>query len=317
MKVLFLDSVHPVLAERLEKAGMECIWVTTESLDELAAKLREAYGIVIRSRFVLDEPLLSRCPELRFVARSGSGLENIDLIAAEKKGIQVFNSPEGNRTAVAEHAIGMMLMLLNNLCRADRQVRNGKWIREGNRGGELEGRCIGIIGYGHTGSSFASRIAGFGCRVLAYDKYKKDFSTDYGRECSLEEIFREADVLSLHLPLTPETAYWLNSERIAKFHKPFLLVNTSRGSVVNTRDLVEALRKGLISGACLDVIEYEEHSFEAIGAGEKMPAAMQFLAASDKVVLTPHIAGWTRESYFKLSDVLADKILAWHNASGK
>lgn len=312
--MLFLDTVHPVLAERLEKAGMECIWLTTGSLKEIEAQLHEAFGIVIRSRFVLDEPVLSLCPQLRFIARSGSGLENIDVKAAEKMGIQVFNSPEGNRTAVAEHAIGMMLMLLNNLCRADRQVRNGKWIREGNRGGEIEGRCIGIIGFGNTGSAFASRIAAFGCRVLAYDKYKEGFGNKAVIECGLEDIYKEADVVSLHLPLTAETSYWLNAERISQFKKPFLLVNTSRGPVVNTNELAEAMRKGLITGACLDVIEYEEQSFEVLGFGEKMPASMQFLAASDKVVLTPHIAGWTRESYFKLSYVLADKILAWYNS---
>jgi len=311
--VLFLDTVHPVLAERLEHAGMACSWLTKESPDEIDSELRSAFGIVIRSRFLLDEHLLTRCPNLRFIARSGSGLENIDISAATKRGIQVFNSPEGNKTAVAEHAIGMMLMLLNNLCRADRQIRNGKWIREGNRGGELDGKCIGIIGYGNTGSAFASRIAAFGCRVLAYDKYKKNFANDFVREATLEDIYREADVLSLHLPLTQETHYWLDVNRISLFTKPFLLVNTARGAIVNTADLANALRQGSITGACLDVFEYEDVSFEALGSGEKAPAALQFLLSSDKVVLTPHVAGWTQESYFKLSAILADKILDWYH----
>ena len=241
---------------------------------------------------------------LKFIARSGAGMENIDLNYCNQKNIVCFNSPEGNRDAVAEHALGMLLSLFNKIHIADNEIRNGKWNREKNRGIELSGKTIGIIGYGNTGSAFAERLKGFNVNILVFDKYKKKYGNSFVKERSMKKIFAEADVLSLHIPLTEETKYLVNDAFIKKFKKKLFLINTSRGPIVKTDDLVKNLKRGKILGACLDVIEYEEGSFEKMEDG----SAFEFLKKSENVILTPHIAGWTVESYRKLSQILADKI---------
>lgn len=309
MNVLFLDSVHPILKERLNNAGYTCIERLTQPVSELGPDLNEAVGIVIRSRFQLNSDIFNKCPNLKFIARSGSGLENIDVKEAELRNIKIYNSPEGNCDAVAEHVIGMLLMLFNNLCRSDRQVRNGKWVREGNRGMELNNKTVGIIGYGHTGSALARKLTGFGCRIMAFDKYKSGFGTENIEESSMNELFDSCDIISFHLPLTEETRFLANELFFQSFKNPVCIVNSSRGPILNTADLVKAMQKDKIWGVCLDVLEYEETSFEYLSES-KMPDPLKWLSSSDKAVLTPHIAGWTRESYFKLSAVLADKILA-------
>jgi D-3-phosphoglycerate dehydrogenase len=305
MKVLFLDTAHPSLESGLSALGFSCTDGTKWSLEETKEKIGEFTGLVIRSRIILDQPLLTLANKLRFIARVGAGMEGIDTAFAGSKDIACLNAPEGNRDAVGEHAIGMLLSLMNNLLRADRQVRNGAWIREENRGRELGGKTVGIIGYGNTGSAFAEKLKGFKTHTLVYDKYKKNFSDAIVKESSLEEIFSEADVLSLHVPLTDETRSLVNNDFLKRFRKNIFLINTSRGPVVKTADLVKNLQSGKVLGACLDVLEYEEGSFETLRAGNP---DLNYLFQSDKVILTPHIAGWTHESHEKLAKVLLQKI---------
>jgi D-3-phosphoglycerate dehydrogenase len=308
-KVLFIDSQHPRLQKDLEVAGFSCDMQYEWDRAKIASELPNYIGIVIRSRVKLDKEIISKGTNLKFIARAGAGMENIDVAYAHSLGIHCLHAPEGNRDAVGEHAIGMLLSLFNNICRANTEVRNGVWIREGNRGVELQGKTVGIIGYGNMGSAFAKRLQGFGVTVLAYDKYEKDFSDEYVKEASLAEIFQEADVLSIHVPLTDETQYMINGSFLGKFQKNIYVINTARGKVVKTDDLVEGMKEGKILGACLDVLEYEALSFEGL-AKDKLPEPFQYLIKSDKVVLTPHIAGWTYESHEKIVAILAQKILA-------
>jgi len=307
-KILFIDSVHEVLHQRLESAGFACEMHHTAAREELLLIAKNYFGLVVRSRISIDKEFLDAASSLEFIARSGSGLENIDVKYAQSKRIEIFNSPEGNRDAVGEHAIGMLLMLMNNLHRADVEVRNGLWRREENRGHEIAGKTIGIIGYGVMGSGFAEKLSGFGCNIIAHDKYKKGFSSSRVKEVSLEEIFRETDILSIHLPFTDETKYYVNEEFVSRFHRPIYFINTSRGKIVETSALVSALKNGKVKGACLDVLEHEKSSLEGLES-DALSNDLKFILKSDSVVLSPHIAGWTNESYFKLSDVLADKIL--------
>jgi D-3-phosphoglycerate dehydrogenase / 2-oxoglutarate reductase len=306
-KVLFLDSVHPLIREALTAHGFTCDFNPHLTKEELEAILPCYFGVIIRSKFRLDEALLSKASSLRFIGRVGAGMENIDVRFAESLGILCLNSPEGNRDAVGEHALGMLLSLMNNINRADRQVREGKWIREANRGTEIKGKTVGIIGYGNMGSAFAQRLKGFEAQVIAYDKYKKDYSDDNVRETTLEEIFTFADILSMHIPLTEETHYLCDASFFGKFRKNIWFINTSRGAIVNTRDLAGQLRSGKIIGAALDVLECEDSSFE--GLSGQIPDSFRFLLQSDLVLLTPHIAGWTTESKIKLAEVLVEKIL--------
>lgn len=310
--MLFIDSVHPVLEERLTKLGVVCEHDYQSPKAVIEAKISNYQGVVIRSRFTLDNTFFDAATHLKFVARSGAGLENIDVAYAEKLGIKVINSPEGNRDAVGEHTIGMLLMLFNQLKKGDAEVRNAIWDREGNRGLELAGKTVGIIGYGFMGSSLAKKLVGFDCTVLAYDKYKVGFGKEDRRwadEVSLEELKAKADIISIHLPLTEETQHYVNTDFINSCKKPFYLINTARGNHVKTSDLVKALKSGKILGACLDVLEYETKSFETISA-EQLPADFVYLTQSEKIILSPHVAGWTVESYVKLSSVLGDKIEA-------
>ena len=307
-KVLFIESVHEVLHRRLEAAGYTCDCGYEATREELLAMAHEYAGVVVRSRIKIDKAFIDAAANLRFIARSGSGLENIDVAYAESKGIAVYNSPEGNRDAVGEHALGMLLMLMNNLRQADADVRAGRWPREENRGYEIAGKTVGIIGYGLMGSSFARKLSGFGARVIAHDKYKIQFSDQWAVPVSLEELKAEADIVSLHLPLTDETHYYADAQFFASFVKKIYFINTARGKNTDTAALVDALKSGKVRGACLDVIEYEKASLEGL---EKDPSltAMRDLIAMPNVALSPHIAGWTHESYEKLSSVLADKIL--------
>jgi D-3-phosphoglycerate dehydrogenase len=307
-KILFLDSTHPRLVEMLEQEGFVCETFFQIGKEEALSVIHEYAGVIIRSRIRIDKELIDNASNLKFIGRVGAGMESIDVAYAQSKGICCFNSPEGNRDAVGEHALGMLLALMNNFLRADKEVRIGEWKREENRGVEIKGKTIGIIGYGNMGSAFARKLRGFEADVIAYDKYKFNFSDEFVKEVSMEEIFESANILSLHVPLTEETHYLFEKEFVNKFKKKFWLINTSRGPVVKTDDLVSALKSEKIKGAALDVIEYEETSFETLDT-KKFPEAWEYLLKSDKVILTPHIAGWTEESKIKLAEVLAEKII--------
>ncbi len=308
MKIIFLDTVHPILEERLIAANHQCIHLTDSDFESTKKLISVADGIVVRSRFPMDANLLDAAPNLKFIARSGAGMENIDLEYCAKRNIQLFNAPEGNRNAVGEHALGMLLALMNHLVTADAEVRAGKWDREGNRGIELDGKIVGIIGYGNNGEAFAKKLRGFDVQILAYDKYKSNFGNEFVKESTLEELYANADVISFHIPQNEETLFWANDTFFESIHKPFFLLNLSRGKIVETKALLNAIENGKVLGAGLDVLEFEKASFENFFDGN-MPEAFQQLLASKKVILSPHVGGWTNESYFKLSAVLADKII--------
>ena len=308
MKVVFLDSVHPILAERLAPHGYSCVEAWELSKEDCLREVADAQGIVIRSRFTMNDEFLQFAPKLKWIARSGAGMENIDVNYCTKRGITIYNSPEGNRNAVGEHALGMLLSLMNKLHTADRDVRQGNWDREGNRGIELDGKTVGIIGYGNNGSAFAKKLRGFDVKLMAYDKYKKGFGDHFVMECTMNAILKNADVISLHIPQNKETMWMINDQFFQKLQKPIWFLNLSRGKIVETAALVRAMKNGKVLGAALDVLEYEKSSFESFFEQE-LPEDFQYLLQSDKVILSPHVGGWTQESYFKLSNVLADKIL--------
>lgn len=306
-KILILDKVHPLITRRLTEAGYHCESFPDFGRQEFQTIVDQYYGIVIRSGIALDRPFLESATQLEFIARVGSGMENIDVAYAASRRIRCLNSPEGNRDAVGEHTTGLLLALLNHFLTADRQVRAGRWVREGNRGTEIKGKTIGIIGYGNMGSAFAQRLKGFEADVISYDKYKHHYADGNTRETSMEELFKSCDVVSLHVPLTEETRYLAGTDFFGRFEKPIFLLNTSRGKVVRTADLVSALRSGKVLGAGLDVLEYEDASFEQIAATGSDELA--YLKTSENVILTPHIAGWTHESNVNLAAVLVEKIL--------
>ena len=308
-KVLFVDSTHDNLPQKLTKAGFECHYMPEINADKIKDIVCDYHGIIIRSKIKIDKTIINLAQNLKFVGRVGAGLENIDVDFAESKGIKCFNSPEGNRDAVGEHALGMLLCLFNNILKADTEVRNGKWIREGNRGLEIKGKTIGIVGYGNMGSAFAQRLKGFEAKVIAYDKYKTNYSDDFVSEATLNEVFEQTDILSLHVPLTEETFEMVNNDFINRFRKNIYIINTARGKVLKTEDLVNNMKQGKVLGAALDVLEYEKVSFESLHSEESIPEALNYLIKSPNVVLTPHIAGWTHESNVKLSGFLADKII--------
>jgi D-3-phosphoglycerate dehydrogenase len=311
LKVLFVDSTHPRLPEMLYNAGFDVEYNPEKVTADNIKKIIPNYdGIIIRSKVKFDKDLIDLAKNLKFIGRVGAGLENIDVEYAESKGIKSYNSPEGNRDAVGEQALGMLLSLFNNILRADSEVRNGKWIREGNRGLEIKGKTIGIIGCGNMGSAFAQRLKGFEANVIAYDKYKFNYTNEFVTEKTLEELFEQTDILSLHVPLTDETRFMINDDFINRFKKDIYIINTARGKVLKTDDLVKNMKSGKVLGAALDVLEYEQTSFENLHSGNDLPEAFQYLIKSNKVVLTPHIAGWTQESNVKLSEFLAEKIIA-------
>ena len=308
MKILFIDSNHPLLHETLENAGHSCDLNYTWSKDEIINNIHLYDGIVIRSRIKITKDIIDKATNLKFIARAGAGMENIDVEYAERKGIKCLHAPEGNADAVGEHTIAMILSLFNNICKADTEVRTGKWIREGNRGVELMGKTVGIIGYGNMGSALAKRLQGFGVKILVYDKYKSNFGNDFIVEAPLQQLFDEVDIVSLHTPLTKETEYMINNSFLNSFKKNIYIINTARGKCLKTLDLVANMKSGKVLGACLDVLEYEMTSFENIDIAN-LPEAFQYLAQSNKVVLSPHIAGWTHESNIKIAVILANKIL--------
>jgi len=304
MRVLFIDRVHPSLKNNLKKNHFVCDESYHLSKEKIEKIIHNYEGIIIRSRFIINSDFIRKAKNLKFIARAGSGLENIDVEFAKSENIKCFNASEGNRQAVAEHSIGMLLSLFNNLNTADKEVRIGKWEREGNRGIELAGKTVGIIGFGNNGSAFANVLQGFGVKILAYDKYLDD----YPYQSSMEKIYKQADIVSLHVPLTEETNYLVNNNFINKFEKDFYFINTARGKCANTKSIVKALKSGKIKGACLDVLEHEKTSFEnlsEIGFTDEM----QYLINSKNTILSPHIAGWTIESNIKIAKVLTEKIL--------
>ena len=304
-KVYFLDSVHSILEERLINAGYLCVDCTNSPLNELSKMIVDASGIVLRSRITLNEAVLRNVRNLQFIARSGSGLENIDLDYCKKKNVKVYSSPEGNRNAVAEHCLGFLLSLLNNFKQAQCDIHNGEWLREKNRGIEIINLCVGIIGYGNNGRAFAEKLASIGVKVLVYDKYLKGFSGKGIYESNMEEIFKESNVISFHVPLTSETTYIADYQFFKRFSRPVWVLNISRGKVLKTKDLVRGLNEGIVRGAALDVLDEESKSFDMSSSNR----IVMDLNNRSNVIITPHVAGWTQESYFKLSNVLADKIL--------
>lgn len=310
MQVFFIDTVHPALEEQLVDYGFNCIDVTKDNVNELKEKLETADGIVIRSRFPMNETLLQHAPKLKFIARSGAGMENIDTAYCEKRNITLFNAPEGNRNAVGEHALGMLLSLMNKFQKGDTEVRKGIWDREGNRGEELDGKTIGIIGYGNNGTAFAKKLRGFDVKVLVYDKYIDKITDPFVNQVPLEILYDQSDVISFHIPQNEETIYWANETFFKTIKKPIYLLNLSRGKIVSTHALLKAIVNGKVKGAGLDVLEFEKASFENFD-NEKIED-FNALISNSKVLLTPHVGGWTTESYLKLSTVLANKIITWH-----
>lgn len=315
MKILHLDANHPLLLNQLNDLGYTNHTDFKSSKEEIEAKISAYDGLIIRSRFTIDKPFLEAAENLKFIGRVGAGLENIDCNYAEEKGIILFNAPEGNRNAVGEHSLAMLLSLFNKLNKADKEVRQGKWLREDNRGLELDGKTVGLIGYGNMGKAFAKKLRGFDVEVLCYD-IKPNVGDDNAKQISLSDLQEKADVLSLHTPQTELTLNMVNSEFINGFKKSFWLINTARGKSVVTQDLVSALKSGKILGAGLDVLEYEKSSFENLfkptitSSAVEMPEAFQYLIHSENVLLSPHVAGWTIESNIKLAQTIVDKIKA-------
>lgn len=308
MKILHLDSNHPILLELLEKAEFINELDFLSSKEEIEQKIENYDGIVIRSRFKIDKQFLDKASNLKFIARVGAGLESIDCEYAQQKNIRLISAPEGNRNAVGEQALGMLLSLFNKLNQADKSVKSGHWEREKHRGYELEGKTVGIIGYGNMGKSFAKKLKGFDINEVLFYDIATGLEDEYAKQVSLEEIQEKADVLSLHIPWTPLTDKMVNREFIQKFKKPFWLINTSRGKNVVTKDLVEALKSEKILGCGLDVLEYEKSSFEKMDL-ESIPEDLKYLFEAENVLLTPHIGGWSFESHLKLAKVIAEKII--------
>tara|TARA_R110000823_G_scaffold159218_5_gene290448 strand:- start:100520 stop:101458 length:939 start_codon:yes stop_codon:yes gene_type:complete len=308
MKILHLDSNHPLLLKMLRESGFSNEENYKSPKVEIEEIISNYDGIVIRSRFNIDKEFLDAAKNLKFIARVGAGLESIDTDYAGNQGIKLIAAPEGNRNAVGEHALGMLLSLFNNLNKADREVKNGLWNREANRGIELDGKTVGIIGYGNMGKAFAKKLKGFDCEVICFD-IKENVGDENAMQVSLDELQQSADVLSLHTPWTPLTDKMVNSEFINSFSKPFWLINTARGKSVVTADLVSALKSRKVLGAGLDVLEFEKSSFETLFDSDNLPKSLKELFAMDNVILSPHIAGWTVESKEKLAMVIADKII--------
>ena len=307
MKVLHLEENHPTLIEGLQALGFQNDAAYNDSLKEIRAKIDQYEGLIIRSKYPIDEDLLARAKKLKFIGRVGAGLENIDVNALESRNIHLLNAPEGNRNAVGEHALGMLLSLMNRLNSGDAAIRSGRWDREGHRGWELSGRTVGIIGYGNTGKSFAQKLSGFTVKTLCYD-ILDNVGDKFARQVSLEKLQSQCEVISLHIPQTPQTLGMINNKFIANMTHPFWLLNTARGSAVVTVDLVEGLKSKKVLGAGLDVLEYETRSFSTTFNEEELPPALEYLMDADHVLLSPHVAGWTQESHVKLATTIVDKV---------
>ena len=309
MKILHIDKNHPLMLSQLSAQGFENEEDYTNTKEAIESKIADYDGIIIRSRFPIDKTFLDKATRLKFIGRVGAGLENIDCNYAESKGITLIAAPEGNRNAVGEHALGMLLALLNKFKKANNEIKNGKWLREENRGWELDGKTVGIIGYGNMGKSFAKKLRGFDCNVICYD-ILPDKGYENAKQVTLVDFFRQADIVSLHTPQTPQTEKMINIAFINSFAKSFWFLNTARGKSVVTDDLVNALKNGKVLGAGLDVLEYEKASFEDFFSDGQMPESFKYLLEADNVILTPHIAGWTLESKEKLAQIIVDKIIS-------
>lgn len=308
-RVLIVDDIHPIFIEKMEAFGLQVDYKPNIQLEETLTILSNYEVLVIRSKFRVESEVLLAGGNLKCIGRAGAGMDNINEELTEQAGIKLLNAPEGNRDAVGEHLIGMLLSLMNNLVRANIEVRAGAWRREENRGVELGGKTVALIGYGNNGQAMARKLSGFGVRVIAYDKYKTGFSDAYVQEVSMEQIVKEADVLSLHIPLTRETRNLINAEYLLHFRKPFFFLNAARGEIVDVGAVLKAIQDGKILGAAFDVLPVE-----------KFPAMLQSswydeLRKNEKVLLSPHVAGWTVESYYKLADVLADKVIEFARSS--
>ena len=304
MRILHLDENHPILVEQLAVLGFENIVDTQSSKEVIAQDIAQYHGLVIRSRFPIDKPFLHKAKKLKFIARVGSGLENIDFKEAAKMDIAVLAAPEGNSPAVGEHALGMLLSLFNKLPHGDKEVRAGKWQREANRGEELGGKTIGIIGFGHTGKQFARKLAGFNVKVLCHD-ILNNMGDAYAEQVTLKTIHEQADVISIHLPLNESTQQYVDHVFIDNMRKPFWLINTARGNQVVVEHLVNGLKANKVKGACLDVLDIETAAFDL---NIEQTDDWQFLTASNRVILSPHVAGWTTQSHLRLSEVILSKI---------
>ncbi|MBI4645599.1 MAG: hydroxyacid dehydrogenase [Bacteroidia bacterium] len=307
IKILITDEVHPKLYKLLTAEGFEIFDAVNIPAGKIGDIIFQYHGLIIRSRINITCSLIDKAINLKFIARLGSGLENIDVEYACRKGIVCINSPEASRDAVGERTLGLLLALLNHICKANHEIKNGIWDRKGNWGNEIRGKTVGIIGYGNMGSAFAKKLKGFNTSVISYDKYKKGYSDGNTTEVCMDKIFSETDILSLHIPLTEETTGLVNDSYIKKFRKPFYLINTSRGKIVNTRSLASGLQQLKILGAALDVLEYENSSFEKLHR-RHLPAEYDKLIKSEQVILSPHVAGWTYESYEKHAEVIFRKI---------
>ncbi|MEN8927397.1 MAG: NAD(P)-dependent oxidoreductase [Flavobacteriales bacterium] len=308
MKVLFIDTTHPILYSIFENKGWEVVVKDKATKEELASELNDYQGIIVRSRFELDKDFITKGTNLQFIGRPGAGLENIDVEFAESKGIQVFRSPEGNRDSVAEQGIGMLLMLFNKLQQANIQVKAGIWDRLANRGEELMGKTVGLIGYGVMGKAMAQRLSGFGVTCIAYDKYLTNYGNEHAKAVSLKVLYEKSEVVSLHTPLTEETKDMINEAYLSKFKNPIYFLNTARGQSVVLYDLVKLMKNGKVMGACLDVLEYEKTSFESM-FNENKTEAFEYLAQAENVILSPHVAGWTHQSNVKIAQFLGEKIV--------
>jgi D-3-phosphoglycerate dehydrogenase / 2-oxoglutarate reductase len=301
-KILIVDDLHPAFKLAAEDLGFEVDDLPLIKKEEVLEILPNYIGLAIRTKFRVDKEVIDAAPNLKFVARAGAGMDNIDVAIADKKNIQLINAPEGNCDAVGEHATGLLLSLMNNFRKADIEIRNQIWDREGNRGYELKGKTVAIIGYGHMGQSFAKKLKGFEVNVIAYDKYKTGFSDEFVKEVSMEEVVKHADVLSLHIPLTKETKQMVNDEYLLHFRRPIFFLNTARGEIVNTSSVLKGIKNRKILGAGLDVLETEKFPNLA------NEVFYEDLIAEGKLILTPHIGGWTFDSYRKISEVLALKL---------
>lgn len=304
VRCLIADKMHDSIEPMLNDIGVETTYLPNITRIEIRKTISDYDCLVIRSKTFVDEDLLQNASRLKYICRAGAGIDNLDVEWIKERGITIYNAPEGNRDAVAEHTMGLLLALLNNIIIGHNEVKKRKWDREGNRGVELNNKTVAIIGYGNMGKAVTKRLAAFGCKVLVYDKYIKEFEYGHQHKANMEEVFEQADIVSLHVPLTEETLGWVNENFIKKFHKEIYLINTARGEIVKNEALVNAIKKGTVIGAALDVLEKEE--ITKLTESEQL--SFDYLANSNRVIITPHVAGWSSESYYKINKVIVDKL---------